>query len=290
MLPTGLCAQIACIWEATARKPGNVHRYQDFIDLSYTDFILSAAAVAPILDDAARRRVGETILKAVQATRRLVPTNTNLGILLLLAPLSAVARDADFRAGLERTLAGLDVRDAQTVYSAIRLATPGGMGRVRHQDIHDKPTMTLREVMELAADRDLVARQYANGFREVLDEGVPAFLRGLEETQTLETAIIRCHLELMASHPDSLISRKCGPAEAAEASARARRVLECLASDARGGLAAVAELDTWLRAEGNRRNPGTTADLVTACLFVILREGKITVPCSYPWSAGSAHG
>ena len=57
----GLCAQIACIWEATARKPGNVHRFRDFDDSSYLDFLLSAAAIAPILAKASQRRVGATV-------------------------------------------------------------------------------------------------------------------------------------------------------------------------------------------------------------------------------------
>src|SRR5947209_9856921 len=90
MLPVGLCVQLACIWEATARKPGNVHRYRDFEDLTYFDFLVSAAAIAPVLDCANNRRVGQTILEAIDATRRLVRTNTNLGIVLLLAPLATV--------------------------------------------------------------------------------------------------------------------------------------------------------------------------------------------------------
>src|SRR5262245_58243539 len=90
MLPVGLCVQLACVWEATARKPGNVHRYRDFEDASYLDFILSAAAIAPVLEGAAGRPVGQTILDAVRATRLVVRTNTNLGIILLLSPLAAV--------------------------------------------------------------------------------------------------------------------------------------------------------------------------------------------------------
>src|SRR5690242_9458517 len=76
----GLCAQIACIWEATARKPGNVHRYRDFADTTYSDFLLSAAAIAPLMATACQRRVGATILEAVCATRNVTSTNTNLGI------------------------------------------------------------------------------------------------------------------------------------------------------------------------------------------------------------------
>src|SRR6516225_6707189 len=100
MLSIGLCGHIACVWEATARKPGNVHRYCDFDDTSYLDFLLSAAAAAPVLDGAAGRPVGETVLAGVRATRGVVASNTNLGILLLLAPLAAVPRGTDLRAGL----------------------------------------------------------------------------------------------------------------------------------------------------------------------------------------------
>src|SRR5262245_61656852 len=92
-LSIGLCAQLACILEVTARKPGNVHRYADFADTTYLDFLLSAAAIAPVMDRAPGRPVGETVLEAVTATRRVTGTNTNLGISLLLAPLASVPAD-----------------------------------------------------------------------------------------------------------------------------------------------------------------------------------------------------
>jgi len=251
MISTALCAQLACIWEATARKPGNVHRYQDFTDLTYTDLIMSAAAIAPVLETAPTRRVGETILEGVRATRRLVQTNTNLGILLLLAPLAAVARDTDLRRGLPVILDQFDLADARALYQAI-----------------------------------LVARQYSNAFHEVMVEGVPALERGLDQVKALEGAIIYCHLHLMAAIPDSLIARKQGAAEAAEASRRAQRTLVSGWPTDRAGREALADLDTWLRAKGNRRNPGTTADLVTATLFIALREGILEVPCRFPFSMG----
>src|SRR5207249_2622644 len=121
------------------------------------------AAVAPVLETAGRRGVGETILAGVRATRSVVSTNTNLGILLLLSPLAAVSRDTDLRAGLREVLDGLTVADAAAAYEAIRLAAPGGLGKAPEQDVGDAPSRTLRQVMELAAERDLIARQYANG-------------------------------------------------------------------------------------------------------------------------------
>lgn len=289
MLPIGLCAQLACIWETSARNPGNAHRFQDFDDTSYVDFLASAAAIAPVLETAGQRRVGETVLEGVRATRRVVAANTNLGILLLLAPLAAVPRDEDLRTGRARVLDRLDVADARAVYQAIRLAAPAGLGRVAEQDVHDEPTRTLRQVMELAADRDLVARQYANGFREVFEDGVSALVGGLSRLESLEDMLVDGHLRLMARHPDSLIARKRGLAEAEEAARRAGEVLDLgwpATSEARSALT---NLDEWLRAAGRGRNPGTTSDLVTACLFILLREGMLTVPAALPWSTGASH-
>jgi triphosphoribosyl-dephospho-CoA synthase len=284
MLSVGVCVQLACIWETTARNPGNAHRYRDFADVSYVDFLLSAAAVAPVFEAAGQRRVGETVLEAIRATRRVTAANTNLGVVLLLAPMAAVPAGEDLRGGLARVLGGLDVEDARLVYRAIRLAGPAGLGEVAEQDIGEEPTETLLEVMSLARERDLVARQYADGYREVFDDGLPELLRQLDRLGTLEDALIACHLFFMANYPDSLIARKRGLAEAEEAASRARQALEAGAPRDRSALA---ELDAWLRGVERGRNPGTSADLVTACLFAALRQGIIAVPCPYPWSAGS---
>jgi triphosphoribosyl-dephospho-CoA synthase len=289
MNATGFFAQLACIWEATARKPGNVHRFCDFSDTHYLDFLMSAAAVAPVLEAAYQQPVGVTVLECVRATRRVVGSNTNLGIVLLLAPLAAVPAGADLRNGLKRVLQLLDVDDSRAVFDAIRLANPGGLGQAPEQDVREEPTLPLREIMCLAAGRDRIALQYVNGFAQVFDEGVPALRRGLELSGTLEGAIVHCHLCLLASHPDSLIARKHGPAEAEAASRRAQQILDA-GWPATEGQQLCAELDAWLRAEGHARNPGTTADLVTASLFVALREGIMKLPLTYPWSTEPCHG
>jgi triphosphoribosyl-dephospho-CoA synthase len=280
----GLHAQLACIWEATARKPGNVHRFIDFDDLSYLDFLNSAAAVAPVLAAAPNHRVGHVVLEGVRRARQVVRTNSNLGILLLLAPLAKAAAEPDLRTGLWRVLDALDVQDSRLVYEAIRLANPGGLGHASEQDIKDEPTLSLRDVMALAADRDLIARQYINGFREVFEDGAPALLEGMDRTGSLEGAILYAHLCLMARHPDSLIGRKCGAVEAMESASRARAVLEKGWPHTPEGRHAFTDLDAWLHGEGRRRNPGTTADMIAACLFVLLRERKIALPLQCLWS------
>jgi triphosphoribosyl-dephospho-CoA synthase len=279
----GLAAQLACIWEATARKPGNVHPYRSFVDATYLDFLASAAAIAPVLEQAPERRLGEIVLGAVRATRQVAASNTNLGIILLLAPLAACPGAGAPGSEIDLVLELLDVRDSQLVFQAIRLASPAALGRVPEQDIAEEPTRRLREVMALAADRDLIALQYANGFKEVLEIGVPAVEQGLAVCRALENAIVYAYLRLLAVLPDSLIARKRSPEKAWEATRMAQRVLELGWPETCAGVEALASLDDWLRAEGNARNPGTTADLVAASLFVALRQGIIKLPLELSW-------
>lgn len=281
-----VCAELACTWEARARKAGNVNPVHSFRDLTVDEFYRSAVAIAPVIDAAPQRSVGATVLLAIQATREVVASNTNLGIVLLLAPLAVVPRRFPLRAGINAVLDALTIDDAKQVFAAIRLANPGGMGVRSEHDIRSEPTLPLREVMGLAHDHDLIARQYVNGFCEVLEEGVPALQIGMERVRYLEDAIIFCQLTLLGRHPDSLIERKRGYHEAKEASRRAQAVLDAGWPQSPLGRRAFAELDAWMRAIRNTRNPGTTADLVTASLFAALREGIIPVPCPLPWSRG----
>ncbi|MBI2191062.1 MAG: triphosphoribosyl-dephospho-CoA synthase [Planctomycetes bacterium] len=269
------CAQIACLLEVTARKPGNVHRFADFEDVTYLDFILSAMAMAPAMGRAEDAGVGRTILEAVEATQRRVPSNTNLGMILLFAPLAAVPRGAPMREGVAQVLAGLTRQDAEWAYEAIRRAHPGGLGRVDAQDVSQPPACTLRQAMALAADRDRIARQYANDFEDVLGFGLSTFRSERARFRGLETPIIRLHLSLMAEFPDTLIARKRGRAESEEAARRARQVLDAGWPEGAGSAEAISRLDEWLREGGHARNPGTSADLVAAVLFVVLRDGEL---------------
>jgi triphosphoribosyl-dephospho-CoA synthase len=282
LLSVGSCAAAACLLEVTAQKPGNVHRFRDFRDATYLDFVLSALAIGPCLEHAAQRGVGATVLEIIQRTREVVATNTNLGIALLLSPLAAVPRSETLPDGIGAVLDRLTLADSTLVFEAIRLAKPGGLGEVADQDVASPPTKPLREVMALAAERDLVARQYANGYEEVFRTGVPALLHGWQSGWPLEKAIILCHLRLMSQFPDSLIARKRGTGEALEAAALATRAVEDIENPSSNGEALKA-LDDWLTECGHERNPGTTADLVTASLFAALRDGLITLPLDRPW-------
>jgi triphosphoribosyl-dephospho-CoA synthase len=277
-LSPGRLAQLACLLEVTARKPGNVHRLRELPDLHFIDFLVSSVANAEPLDRAAGQGIGTTVCEAIEATRRVVTTNTNLGIVLLLAPLAAVPEGVELAEGVEVVLASTTVEDARAVYRAIRLAQPGGLGEVPDQDLAREPTSSLRTVMTLAAERDLVARQYANGFREVLGEGLPALHEALHAGRPLETAIVSTHLNLLARHPDSLIARKAGTEQALDVSRRAAEVLDAGWPEREEARQECEAFDIWLRHPSRRSNPGTTADLVTAALYAALRDGTIDLP------------
>ena len=264
--------------EATARKPGNVHPQAEFSDLCYRDFVVSAEIVAPILARAGRRGVGATILDAITRTADAVGRNTNLGIVLLIAPLAAVPRDVSLLDGITQILDRLTTEDASLVYRAIRVAKPGGMGDVAAQDVSGEPTATLRDVMRLAADRDSVAAQYATGFRLVLRTGVTLLEENKDFADRWEQSLVGLHLRLMAECPDTLIARKCGADKARQSASLAQAVLDAGWPVTQSSRLMLDQLDNWLRKNGNRRNPGTTADLVAASLFAALRDGRIEAP------------
>ncbi len=277
----GQCATLACILEATAPKVGNVHRGADFADLTLHDFLVSAVAIAPAMEAAAEDGVGATVLCAIQATREVVSTNTNLGIVLLLAPLAAVPADHPLTTdAVGQVLKSLTPTDAAAVYEAIRLAQPGGLGQVEEMDVAAAPPADLLVAMRAAADRDLVARQFVTDFRVVLEEVVPLLVKVREDGWSLTDAIIHTHLVLLSRHPDSLIARKCGIEVAKQASALAAQVLSAGEPPDEAYYEAVADFDFWLRADGHRRNPGTTADLIAAGLFAATRGGLIHPPYS----------
>ncbi len=273
----GGCATLACIWEATAAKPGNVHRGADFEDMTYVDFLTSASIVGPTFERSEELGLGGTVLEAVRATKAGVGLNTNLGTLLLLAPL-ALAKGNVERAS--RLVAAASPNDTEQVYEAIRLAAPGGIGTVERGDIAAPPDVTLLEAMQLAAERDLIARQYTNEFAEVC--GVAAEIeRWLSYGAALQQAIIEAYLRLLARHGDSLVERKLGRATSKQLSDRAGMVLASDAMDGELGDQALADLDFWLRADGHQRNPGTSADLIAAALFVLLLQERISWPVEF---------
>lgn len=272
-------AQLACLLETSAPKPGNVSPVADFRDATYEDFLASAVAIGPALAAAADRPLGATIREAIEATARWAATNTNLGLVLLLAPLARAelrpGRDP-LRRRLAATLAETTVADAADVYAAIRLAAPGGLGRAGDQDVANAPTASLRDVMRLAADRDAVAHEYATDFETTFERGAPALARARAEGLSWRDAVLEVYLTLLAAAPDTHIARKLGADAASSVQRRALAALDAGGIRTAAGRDALTALDRSLRDEANTLNPGATADLTGAAIYVALLEGGWT--------------
>ncbi|MGQ9366472.1 triphosphoribosyl-dephospho-CoA synthase [Azospirillum sp. ST 5-10] len=293
----------ACLDELAALKPGNVHRHAAGVGALLADFATSAAVAATALC-AGPPGVGARILRAVAATRAAVGHNTNLGIVLLAAPLveaavemvaaaphptlphcagegfspppaqwgeagRGVRRDHPLRAALARTLAALTVEDAALAFRAIVLAAPAGLGAAAEHDVRSAPTVTLLEAMRAAAPRDRVARQYADGYADVFDLGRRRLAEALDRGVPAEWATTAAYLAFLASAPDSHIARKHGDAAARAVQDEAAAIdaaVAAAAGDPRTREEALRRFDARLRRDG--LNPGTSADLTVASLLV----------------------
>lgn len=257
----------ACLDELAAPKPGNVHHFAHGHRMTADDFVRSAAAAAGPL--AARgATVGARIFGAVEATFATAGANTNLGIVLLCAPLAAAAEQGgDLRQALGRVLDTLDRADADLAFSAIVHAAPAGLGRVGRHDVSAPATVNLREAMAEAADRDRIARQYVTVFTDIFERGEPLFAERLAATGDRRLAILSVYLDFLAAFPDSHIVRKYGPTVAKRICITASR----FAANARAVqrldevLSEILAWDAELKDEGI--NPGTSADLTVASLF-----------------------
>ncbi|HYK82052.1 MAG TPA: triphosphoribosyl-dephospho-CoA synthase [Gemmatimonadales bacterium] len=282
-----VAAQLACLLEASAPKPGNVSPGVAFHDTTYEDFLASAVAIGPAFARAGEGPLGATIRAAVEATARWAPSNTNLGLVLLLAPLARAALRpgaAPLRAKLAATLAETTQADAREAYAAIRLAAPGGLGRAPAQDVAGLPTVTLQQAMALAADRDAIAREYATDFRTTFETATPTLTRARAQGLPWREATLETYLTLLATAPDTHIGRKLGAAAAAAVHARAGAALAAGGVRTPAGRAALAALDAELRDGRNTKNPGATADLTAAGIFVVLLDG------GWPRGGRTSHG
>lgn len=281
----------ACALDVMVRKPGNVSVASAGHGMQAQQFIASAqAASQPLCEPGAR--VGARIEGAVRASWAAAGCNTNLGIVLLCAPLVAafeqvaVGAATGLRTTLSATLQALDLDDAAAAFRAIAHANPGGLGQAPQQDVHAAPTLGLREAMALAAHRDFIARQYQAHFAAFFDIGLPALPTSfslMAEGTAAETsaAVQAVYLAWLAAVPDSHIVRKHGEAVAHSVMTAAQGWQRSAAAQA-GRLDGDEAFIAWdERLKSQRINPGTTADLTVATLLL---QGLLAV-LQQPWPA-----
>ncbi len=263
----------ACLLDVLALKPGNVGVHGAGHGMQALDFLRSARAAAPAIA-AEGATPGERIHAAIAATRAAAGINTNLGIVLLAAPLAHAALRVRSRltrsglhASLAEVLARLTVADARLAFEAIRQANPGGLGEAARHDVRAPAQVDLLEAMREAANRDSIARQYASGYVDVLDTGLERLAAARATGRDRRWAATEVFLDFLCRYPDSHVARKCGPAQAEALRREACVQVEAIRRS--GEMRAMrGQLQAWDAAlKARALNPGTSADLTVATLF-----------------------
>jgi triphosphoribosyl-dephospho-CoA synthase len=257
--------------EINALKPGNVHRFAGGHGMRYEEFLVSAQVSAPILCEPGLS-LGARCLGAIQATRDAIGTNTNLGMVLLFAPIICAAQHGgtprSLAAGIDNVIASAEHADVAQVFAAIALANPGGLGHVPAHDVHREPDCSLLEAMSAAAGRDWVARQYTTAFGDLFEVGLPLLERYSTGGNGVEWATVRCYLRFLASFPDSHILRKHGAQVAGQVSQRAEAALAEFEQHKDPGTMTSQLLGLDREWKDAGINPGTSADLTAASLLL----------------------
>jgi triphosphoribosyl-dephospho-CoA synthase len=263
----------ACLLEIRSLKPGNVGLHGDGHGMIAEHFVKSAHAMAePIA--LPNKKLGERILAAIHATQEVVDCNTNLGIVLLAAPLVQATWKSivlpvsiPLRATLHEVLQGADQQDAALAYEAIRLANPGGLGNVTPHDVRDAPTITFLQAMREASNRDAIAMEYITDYARIFAIGVTSFTSAASNGMSEEWATTACYLEWLSHVPDTHVARKHGAEVARQLCEEALEYRYRFVHAARPdkNTTALIEWDQQLKQRGI--NPGTSADLTVASVL-----------------------
>ena len=265
----------ACCMDLRALKPGNVAASRPGHGMSGRDFLLSArlSAVALCVPQAP---LGQRLRDAASATRDAVGCNTNLGILLLCAPLLMAAQQRragqDLQSAAVAVLQNSDLADTENLYQAIRIAAPGGLGDAPKHDVRDPVEASVLEVMAEAAHRDRIAAQYVDGFRDLLGARRETLAGDWRRWQSLSWATTALYLGYLAEAPDSHTLRRQGAQTARWLMEQAAPLADAVAAsdDPRRLRGQLLAFDRELHAQGI--NPGTCADLTVATICGLLLE------------------
>ncbi|HEY5139586.1 MAG TPA: triphosphoribosyl-dephospho-CoA synthase [Methylococcales bacterium] len=267
--------QQACEVELQAFKPGNVSVYADGHDMTVADFRISAkVSSAPLCNPG--YSLGEKIFHAVKATLEAVACNTNLGIILLCAPLiqaiSCMHSDLTLRQALEQVLATTTLDDADWVFKAITLASPGGLGSSDDQDVKEKPSVNLTEAMRLASARDRIALQYITNYEDIFDFGVLLYYNGMSKWGNEGWAAVSVYAGLLSRFPDSHIERKYGDQYSEMVAGKMFQLsIELSRTESPEHIMPLLySMDRELKSKGV--NPGTMADMTVATVLTVFLE------------------
>lgn len=260
----------ACMGELQALKPGNVHAFSDGHGMTIQDFIQSADVTAEPIARVGLS-VGERVFYSVEATQSAVGQNTNLGMLLLCAPLlhaaSSLQANQSLWGQLHKTLDQLSVDDTVWVAKAIVLANPGGLGASDQHDVHEAPQISLLEMMRSAQDKDRISWQYANYFQDIVDFGVNLYADALLKWENAAWATTALYLGFLTRYADTHVLRKHGE-QMANLLMQEAKEMESNYWATHNPKLMQKQLLVWdASLKARKINPGTSADLTVATLL-----------------------
>jgi triphosphoribosyl-dephospho-CoA synthase len=273
--PVAAAVLASCRMDVEALKPGNVSVYSEGHGMRAVDFFQSAELIVPVLAKPGLS-VGERVWRSVEVTKARLGCNTNLGIILLCAPLVQAMfsppSSKRLQERLTEVLEALDQQDAELAFRAIRLAGPAGLGQSEHHDVNSEPTVTLHEAMAAAQGWDRIAYQYAHHYEDIFALGVVRLREDMERMNKLQWATVGCYLSFLAVFPDSHIQRKFGREQAEEIRREAERVEKRFKAcdNPYDTIPLLLQFDKQLKRGGV--NPGTSADLTVASLLAFHLE------------------
>jgi len=265
----------ACEVELQAFKPGNVSVYNEGHDMTVEDFRISYTVSSVPLTNP-DYCVGEKIYYAVKATREAVGCNTNLGIILLCAPLLQAAMDLkkkqSLRDALKCLLNNTNCKDANWMFKAITLATPGGLGDSESGDVKQQATMTLMEAMSIAAHKDRIAYQFLSYYKDIFEYTFFVYNAVFARFGDRNWAALSVFSALLSRYPDSHIERKYGTQYSDWVTEQMTKVHKALVmtDNPESLIPMLYSIDKAFKSKAI--NPGTTADMTVATVLVYLLE------------------
>jgi triphosphoribosyl-dephospho-CoA synthase len=292
-------AQIASVLEVSGYpKPGNVHRTQNFTDMVFEDFLISGIVIGDVMKKAANKGVkykdesdslykielGELIKEAVLETNKWIANNTNLGIIMLLTPLSAAAGMSDnfleLRNNIDNIMRATTPMDAINLYDSINIANAGGMGERDELDVGSEEAkedliennINMFQVLDISSEWDRLSFELTNRMPVTFELGFPIF-KDTKMNFGMNKATIQTFLTILSEVPDTLISRKYGVDVAMEVSNNARNILDNGGILKDDGYTLLEDFDQTLISKN--LNPGTTADLTASSIMVAFIEESI---------------
>ena len=303
----GCCAQLAALLEVSAYpKPGNVHRLHDFPVTKYEHFLAGSVSLLPSIRSLARSGyevrndsknwselgIGNRILEAVKESFKWQNGgNVNLGVNILFAPISAAAgyilggdswNFNELRKIIQIITKTTTYKDSVNLYKAIHVSMNNRvLGQVSELDINNgssikqikKNKITLYEIFQKCSSWDTICREWVLGYEITFTKGYPFLLKALKKTNNINSAIVDTYLHILSEEPDSLIQRKNDLQTALAVSKKAKAIMIEGGYASNKGYELIVTLDKELQEAGGNLNPGTTADITAASIYLLLLDG-----------------